>query len=69
MDFKRNDNLIAQENSLLKLKIQELEDNIAHLNKVIEDYKAKEESISSAIVFAVERSNQLEASRKKLYLR
>lgn len=67
MDFKRNDNLIAQENSLLKLKIQELEDNIAHLNKVIEDYKAKEESISSAIVFAVERSNQLEASRKKLY--
>ncbi len=66
MDFKRN-NQIATENSLLKLKIQELEDTISHLNKVIDDYKAKEESISSAIVFAVERSNQLEASRKKLY--
>lgn len=66
MDFKRN-NQIAEENSLLKLKIQELEDTISHLNKVIDDYKAKEESISSAIVFAVERSNQLEASRKKLY--
>lgn len=66
MDFKRNGNSI-QENNLLKLKIQQQEEEIAHLNKVIEDYKAKEESISSAIVFAVERSNQLEASRKKLY--
>ena len=68
MDFKRNiNNSILQENNYLKLKNQQLEDEIAHLNKVIEDYKAKEESISSAIVFAVERSNQLEASRKKLY--
>lgn len=69
MDFQKRDeyNLLKQENALLKLKIQELEDNILGLNKVIEGYKAKEESISSAIVFAVERSNQLEASRKKLY--
>lgn len=68
MDFKRNiNNSILQENNYLKLKNQQLEDEIVHLNKVIEDYKAKEESISSAIVFAVERSNQLEASRKKLY--
>lgn len=68
MDFKRNvNNAMLQENNLLKLKIQQQEEEIANLNKIIEDYKAKEESISSAIVFAVERSNQLEASRKKLY--
>jgi len=33
----------------------------------VADFKAKEESISNAIVFAVERSNQLEDSRKRLY--
>lgn len=59
--------IILAENARLKLKIEELEDTISNLNKIIDGYKAKEESISSAIVFAVERSNQLEASRKKLY--
>lgn len=69
MDFFKKDELnkLQQENARLKLKISELEENINNLNSVINGYKAKEESISSAIVFAVERSNQLEASRKKLY--
>ena len=69
MDFFKKDELnkLQQENAKLKLKISELEENINNLNSIINGYKAKEESISSAIVFAVERSNQLEASRKKLY--
>lgn len=66
--FKKDElNKLQQENARLKLKISELEENIKNLNSIINGYKAKEESISSAIVFAVERSNQLEASRKKLY--
>ena len=69
MDFFKKDELnqLKEENARLKLKISELEETNASLNSVIDGYKAKEESISSAIVFAVERSNQLEASRKKLY--
>ena len=68
MDFKKMDsNKLQEENSLLKLKVKEQEEIIASLNKQIDDYKAKEESISNAIVFAVERSNQLEDSRKRLY--
>jgi len=66
--FKKDElNTLKQENARLKLKISELEESINNLNSVINGYKEKEESISSAIVFAVERSNQLEASRKKLY--
>ena len=69
MEFfkKEEKNTLKEENALLKMKVQELQATIQELNKTIEAYKAKEESISSAIVFAVERSNQLEASRKKLY--
>lgn len=69
MDFFKKDELnqLKEENAKLKLRISELEETNASLNSVIDGYKAKEESISSAIVFAVERSNQLEASRKKLY--
>lgn len=69
MDFFKKDesNQLKQENAQLKLKISELEEKIASLNSVVNGYKQKEESISSAIVFAVERSNQLEESRKKLY--
>lgn len=60
-------NQLKEDNSLLRLKVKELEDEISSLNKKIKAYKEKEESISSAIIFAVEKSNQLEASRKKLY--
>ncbi|MBQ8431138.1 MAG: hypothetical protein IJX26_04310 [Clostridia bacterium] len=69
MDFfkKEEINQLKEENALLKLKIKELEEQVSSQKSVIEGYKAKEESISDAIVFAVERSNQLEASRKKLY--
>lgn len=69
MDFFKKEELnsLREENALLKMKNQELQATILELNKTINSYKAKEESISSAIVFAVERSNQLEASRKKLY--
>ena len=69
MDFFKKDELnqLKQDNAKLRLKISELEELNASLNSIIDGYKAKEESISSAIVFAVERSNQLEASRKKLY--
>lgn len=69
MDFFKKDELnkAQQEIARLKLRISELEETNANLNSVIKGYKEKEESISSAIVFAVERSNQLEASRKKLY--
>lgn len=68
MDFKKTElNRLQEENSLLKLKIKEKDEIIASLNKQVDDYKAKEESISNAIVFAVERSNQLEDSRKRLY--
>lgn len=69
MDFFKKDEIskLQQENARLITKVNELEETIKSLNSVIDGYKAKEESISSAIVFAVERSNQLEASRKKLY--
>lgn len=69
MDFLKKEELnqLKQENAELKLKISELQEVISNLNTAISGYKQKEESISSAIVFAVERSNQLEESRKKLY--
>lgn len=69
MDFfkKEEINQLKDENAKLKLRVKELEGIVASLQRSVEDYKQKEESISSAIVFAVERSNQLEASRKKLY--
>lgn len=61
-----NDNLKA-EIARLKAKVEEQSDTIKQLNEQIKSYQAKEQSISSAIVFAVERSNQLESSRRKLY--
>lgn len=41
---------------------------ISRLRAIVEDYKKKEQSISSAIIASMEHANQLEASRKKLYL-
>ena len=51
----------------LKLKINELNETIARQRVTIEEFKKKEQSISSAIIASMEHANQLEASRKKLY--
>jgi len=52
----------------LEKTIQELRESNAKLRATVEDYKKKEQSISSAIIASMEHANQLEASRKKLYL-
>ena len=56
-------------------KIFELERTISSLKleneklkREVEDFKKKEQSISSAIIASMEHANQLETSRKKLYL-
>ena len=51
----------------LQKQIAELNKTIAKQNAIIEDYKQKEQSISSAIISSMEHANQLEASRRKLY--
>ena len=63
-----------RENELLN-KIDELEAvnlkqkrEIDRLTSVIDEYKKKEQSISNAIIASMEHANQLETSRKKLYL-
>lgn len=55
-------------------KIASLEASIAELKRenyklraIVEEYKNKEQSISSAIIASMEHANQLETSRKKLY--
>lgn len=52
----------------MQATIQEQRATISRLRAVVEDYKNKEQSISSAIIASMEHANQLEASRKKLYL-
>lgn len=52
----------------LERTVQELRESNAKLRNVVEEYKKKEQSISSAIIASMEHANQLEASRKKLYL-
>jgi hypothetical protein len=56
-------------------KIAELENTIksltnenARLRAQVDEYRKKEQSISNAIIASMEHANQLEASRKKLYL-
>lgn len=51
----------------LKSIIEDQRDAIKRLNDEVKSHEAKEQSISSAIVFAVERSNQLDNSMHKLY--
>ncbi len=53
--------------SALQAKIDEQRNIIMQQKAVIEDYKSKEQSISSAIIASMENANRLEASRKKLY--
>lgn len=52
----------------LERTVQELRESNAKLRNAVEEYKKKEQSISSAIIASMEHANQLEASRKKLYL-
>ncbi|MBE7076280.1 MAG: hypothetical protein E7374_00070 [Clostridiales bacterium] len=60
-DFDMNDMSAEQ-------KIEELKKENARLQKIVDDYKKKEMSISNAIISSMEHANQLEASRRKLYL-
>ena len=55
-------------------RIIELENQVAELKRAntrlmaqVEDFRSKEQTISSAIISSMEHANQLEASRKKLY--
>ena len=66
MDRKEYE-LQAKINELQKI-VNEQSEQIRKLNSVIDEYKKKEQSISSAIIASIEHANQLEASRKKLYL-
>ena len=51
----------------LELQIRELRVANAKLKAQVEEYKNKEQTISSAIIASIDHANQLEASRKKLY--
>lgn len=51
----------------LEAKIRELQQINARQKVIIDEFKAKEQSISSAIIASMEHANQLEQSRKKLY--
>lgn len=55
-------------------RIIELENQVAELKRAnarlmsqVEEFRSKEQTISSAIISSMEHANQLEASRKKLY--
>ena len=52
----------------LEKTIKELREANAKLKAEVYEFKKKEQSISSAIIASMEHANQLEASRKKLYL-
>lgn len=54
--------------SQLENIISTLEQENTKLKREIEAFKQKEQSISNAIIASMEHANQLEASRKKLYL-
>ena len=53
--------------SELEHQVAELRLANAKLRATVEEYKNKEQTISSAIIASMEHANQLEASRKKLY--
>lgn len=63
MDRKEENMKIAE----LEREIAELKKENARLHAQVEDYRNKEQTISSAIIASMEHANQLEASRKKLY--
>ena len=51
----------------LENQITELKRANAKLMAQVEEFRSKEQTISSAIISSMEHANQLEASRKKLY--
>ena len=51
----------------LELQVKELRMANAKLRAQVDEYKNKEQTISSAIIASIDHANQLEASRKKLY--
>lgn len=51
----------------LETRIRELRQENARLRASVDEYKNKEQTISSAIIASIDHANQLEASRKKLY--
>lgn len=51
----------------LEKTVRDLRQQNTKLKAIIEEYKSKEQTISSAIIASMEHANQLEASRKKLY--
>ena len=53
--------------SELEAQIRELRLTNARLRAQVDEYKNKEQTISSAIIASIDHANQLEASRKKLY--
>ena len=61
---KRDDNSRIAE---LEAQIRELRMTNAKLRAQVDEYKNKEQTISSAIIASIDHANQLEASRKKLY--
>ena len=66
--MEKRDNELQNKIDELEATVIEQRQTIASLKAVVEDYKKKEQSISSAIIASMEHANQLEASRKKLYL-
>lgn len=63
MDKREENSRIAE----LEAQIRELRMTNAKLRAAVDEYKNKEQTISSAIIASMEHANQLEASRKKLY--
>lgn len=63
---KKIDEMQAKIDSLQE-QVAEQRQTIAKQKAIIEEFKTKEQSISSAIIASMEHANQLEASRKKLY--
>ena len=63
MDRKEDLQKIAE----LEMIIADQKNQIAKLKTTVEEYKSKEQTISSAIIASMEHANQMEASRKKLY--
>ncbi len=51
----------------LEAQIRELRMTNAKLRAQVDEFKNKEQTISSAIIASIDHANQLEASRKKLY--
>ena len=63
MDRRDEFNKIAE----LESTIAELRRENAKLKSIVDEFRNKEQTISSAIIASMEHANQLEASRKKLY--